>query len=128
MSFQAVGSCVTAQVPALLSSSGILETSEPVASTAYWTSTVSGLVRVSLWVGMPASATGQVGETILISTNPSGEIVRLVQTGLAADNASGVTGLFNMTVGDVLYLSIPANSDGDPFASVMQYAIAIEAL
>lgn len=128
MSFQAVGSCVTASVPLLLSSSGILETSEPIASTTYWTSTVSGLVRVSLWIGMPASATGQVGETILISTNPAGEIVRLEQSGLAAANASNATGLFNMTVGDVLYLSISANLDGAPFASVVQYAITIESL
>jgi hypothetical protein len=77
---------------------------------------------------MPASATGQVGETILISTNPAGEIVRLEQSGLAAANASNATGLFNMTVGDVLYLSISANLDGAPFASVVQYAITIESL
>lgn len=127
MSFQAVGSCVTAQVPLLLSSSGVLETSEPIASVAYWVSTVSGLVRVSLWAGIPATATAPPTVLFVTSSNPNGESETLGVPTVVPGGAAGNVGVFNMAVGDILYLSIVV-TPGQSFASLMQYAITIEAL
>lgn len=130
MSIEVVSNSVV-KVPLILASSSDSVTSSfnyvPYLAPSDFVTVNGYLVRVSIYISSPSSATGQSAIGSMSSTDSNGVVSTVSTNSIAPGGSSFITGIFSLPVGGDVNFSLQPASD-ETFLSTCSYSVCIETI